>query len=185
MLCKIISLIEENNWVLDNIQRLLNTYEIRYNGLLAEKGSYSYSLYDKNDTSGKVVSGTLFLQNMNNKIYVYNFHPKLNPPEDPQPLNKGLSRALFYLLLAHCANNEKLHQRTVVNLESQWKVYTRFYHEISGFDFTIGLMSGVNNYYVSGNLYNIDTKGEYSKYIICDDDSLPSQHLVKIANRQY
>jgi hypothetical protein len=46
-------------------------------------------------------------------------------------------------------------------------------------------MSGVNNYYVSGNLYNIDTKGEYSKYIICDDDSLPSQHLVKIANRQY
>ena len=44
MLYKIISLIEENNWVLDNMQRLLNTYEIRYNGLLAEKCSYSYSL---------------------------------------------------------------------------------------------------------------------------------------------
>ncbi|MEI7942124.1 MAG: hypothetical protein WCH76_03025 [Candidatus Riflemargulisbacteria bacterium] len=122
---------------------------------------------------------------MNNKIYVYNFHPKLNPPEDPKPLNKGLSRALFYLLLAHCANNEKLPQRTVVNLESQWKVFTRFYHEISGFDFTIGLMSGVNNYYVSGNLYNIDPNGDYSKYIICDDDSLPSTHFMNIANRQY
>ena len=106
MFYKIISLIDEK--LINNIKRLLDSYEIRCCGLLAEKGTYSYSLYDRNDNSGKSISGTLVLRNINNTIFVYNFNPQLNSPENPNPLNKGLSRALFYLLLAHCANNEHI-----------------------------------------------------------------------------
>jgi hypothetical protein len=163
------------------MNRLLNAYEIRCCSLLAEKGTYSYSLYVKNNSSGKPVSGSLVLMNINHTIFVANFHPKLNPPEDPNPFNKGLSRALFYLLVAHYANNERLPQGTEVNLESQKKVFNRFYNTLDGFGFQIGLLSGVNNYCVSGRLFNFDPRGDYSNYILFDDDILPNSHLLQSA----
>ncbi len=161
MIYKIISLKKD---LIVLIERLFSTYKIVCIGTPGQERIYSYVLQDK---EGKDISKSLFiLIQKDGTINIDEFFPNLNSPKKPNPKNKGLSSALFYLLMAHLANNDESLMGTKITLMSNQDALS-FYLDMEGFDFTL-TERGYRKRdlsLVTGRLYNIDPSGKYTAQI--------------------
>jgi hypothetical protein len=160
---KIISLNIDN--LLSNIDRLLKLYKIVCIGTPGDEGIYSYVLQNQ---KGEDVSESLFFIVLSNgTINVDEFFPNLNHPKNPNSKNKGLSSALFYLLLAHIANNGNLASGTKVTLMAKMKVLT-FYKSMQEFEFNVTESGRKKSEpsLLTGGLFNFDPQEIYTNQIL-------------------
>lgn len=162
MFYKIISLSKDK--LINNIDRLLKTYKIVSIGTPGDEDIYSYVLQNQR---GEYVSQSLFIIiESDGTINVDEFFPNLNHPKKANSKNKGLSSALFYLLLAHVANNESLPTGTKVRLRSKIDAL-HFYHRMEGFGFEVTERGEKSRHpsWITGRLVNFDLSGTYTEQI--------------------
>jgi hypothetical protein len=122
-----IAAICDSNFMLINILKLLDRYEIRYHQHEnPEEQHLSFHVIDKN--TGKEISKVICFILNKNELTIHSFFPNLYLEKD----SKGLSAALAYLLLAYYDSNCKQQPITKVLLSAEKPVAENFWLKLRG-----------------------------------------------------
>lgn len=125
-----IAAICDSNFMLINILKLLDRYEIRYHQHEnpEEKQHLSFHVIDKDN--GKQISKIICFILNKNELTIHSFFPNLYLEKD----SKGLSAALTYLLLAFYGANCKEQPITKVLFQAEKAVAENFWLKLRGLD---------------------------------------------------
>lgn len=140
--------------ILSLIDTFNSKYYIKY--LLLRGNSIAYSLFSKNDNS-KILRSNIQITQYPEFVIVHSFFPELNPNSIGDHFNKGLSAAVFYLVIHHFYELNNNSNRTIRIEPSAINFYKskRFYESLKDFMFDFD-----GDKYLFGTfpqLYMIDT----------------------------
>ena len=122
--------IDENEFIQNNVQRLLNHYTLSY---CPEHSGTEYFIFTKQTKRKISYALKLAYYHPTNRLHVAKFCPMLAR----QPDSKYLSAACFYLLIQHFIQTYQLDGIYGISLKTDKKTFETFYARLKGFNFHI------------------------------------------------